>query len=302
MQVQEQTVRNLIGGVWKETSTRETFHDISPADTRTTIGTIQLSDVSDVREAFESAQASYAKWAGSPPIERGKLLFKAAEMIQMDINRLLKLLTLEEGKTLSESRGEVQRAADIFRFYGGQAATLKGDTFPASVSRFSFYSVREPLGVISILTPWNFPIAIPSWKITPALVCGNSVVFKPASKTPLIAYELVRILHGAGFPAGVLNFVTGSGERVGDEMVTNENVSAISFTGSYEVGARIYKLRGANAAKMIRIQLEMGGKNPTYVDEQADSRKGSSDCDTGCFRTHGAGVVLQRAESSCMRK
>jgi acyl-CoA reductase-like NAD-dependent aldehyde dehydrogenase len=276
MQVQEQTVRNLIGGVWKETSTRETFHDISPADTRTTIGTIQLSDVSDVREAFESAQASYAKWAGSPPIERGKLLFKAAEMIQMDINRLAKLLTLEEGKTLSESRGEVQRAADIFRFYGGQAATLKGDTFPASVSRSLFYSVREPLGVISILTPWNFPIAIPSWKIAPALVCGNSVVFKPASKTPLI-------LHGAGFPAGVLNFVTGSGERVGDEMVTNENVSAISFTGSYEVGARIYKLRGANAAKMIRIQLEMGGKNPTYVDEQADLAKAVQIVTPGAF-------------------
>ncbi len=273
MQVQEQAVRNLIGGVWKDSSAGEIFYDISPADTTKSLGAIQQSDNADIREAFESASRSFAEWADTPPIERGKLLFKAAEMLQGDLERLSRLLTLEEGKTLQESRGEVQRAADIFRFYGGQAARLKGDTFPASASRSLFYSVREPLGVVSVLTPWNFPIAIPSWKIAPALVCGNTVVFKPASKTPLIAYGLVRILHGAGFPAGVLNFVTGSGEKVGDEMVTNEHVDAISFTGSYDVGARIYKLRGDNPKKMIRIQLEMGGKNPTVVDEHADLAK-----------------------------
>jgi len=283
MQSQELEVKNLINGVWKESSSRQTIQVVSPADSGKVIGTTQLSEISDVQEAFESAQASFGKWSGTPSLERGKLLFKAAELIQTDIDQLSRLLTLEEGKTLSESRGEVQRAVDIFRFYGGQAARLKGDTFPTSVSRSFFYSFREALGVVSILTPWNFPIAIPSWKIAPALVCGNSIVFKPASKTPLIAFELVRILQSAGFPAGVLNFVTGSGESIGNEMVTNEKVDAISFTGSYDVGAGIYELRGDNTQKMIRVQLEMGGKNPTFVDQYADLAKAVQIVTPGAF-------------------
>jgi 2,5-dioxopentanoate dehydrogenase len=273
MQIQEQAVKNLIGGTWKESATGQVFSDTSPADTTVKLGVVQLSENQDVRDAFDSARSSFPKWADTPAIERGKVLFKVCEMIQNEADRLARLLTMEEGKTLAESRGEVQRAADIFRFYAGQAARLKGDTYPATAARSLFYSVREPLGVISVLTPWNFPIAIPAWKIAPALVCGNTVVFKPASKTPLIAFELVRILQSAGLPGGVLNFVTGSGEKVGDEMVTNGNIDAISFTGSYDVGARIYRLRGENTEKMIRVQLEMGGKNPTVVDEHADLTK-----------------------------
>jgi len=294
MQSQELEVKNLINGVWKESSSRQTIQVVSPADSGKVIGTTQLSEISDVQEAFESAQASFGKWSGTPSLERGKLLFKAAELIQTDIDQLSRLLTLEEGKTLSESRGEVQRAVDIFRFYGGQAARLKGDTFPTSVSRSFFYSFREALGVVSILTPWNFPIAIPSWKIAPALVCGNSIVFKPASKTPLIAFELVRILQSAGFPAGVLNFVTGSGESIGNEMVTNEKVDAISFTGSYDVGAGIYELRGDNTQKMIRVQLEMGGKNPTFVDQYADLAKAVQIVTPGAFGLQGR-LALRRA-------
>jgi len=272
MQLQEQPVRNLIGGLWKESTSGETFDDASPADS-SIIGAGQLSNRDDVKEAFESANTSFPAWSGMSPTERGKLLFKTAELIQSNIENLSRTLTREEGKTLNESRGEVQRAVDIFKFYGGQGARLKGDTYPSSTGRSLNYSIREPLGVISVLTPWNFPIAIPAWKIAPALVCGNTVVFKPASKTPMIAYEFVRILQAAGFPPGVINFVTGSGERVGEEMVTNYNIDGISFTGSFDVGARIYKIRGENPEKMIRIQLEMGGKNPTVVDEFANISK-----------------------------
>lgn len=275
------SAKNLIGGSWKAAA--ESFSVVNPADTRIVVGTAQGSDRGDVGEAFEAASSSLGKWAATSPIERGKLLYKAADMIQNDIDRLSRLLTSEEGKTLAESRGEVQRACDIFRFYAGQTARLKGDTYPSSAPRSLYYSIREPLGVISILTPWNFPIAIPAWKIAPALCCGNTIVFKPASKTPLIAVELVRILQSAGFPAGVVNFVTGSGEKVGDEMVTNDAIDGISFTGSYDVGSRIYSLRGQNPAKMIRVQLEMGGKNPTYVDEKADLAKAVQLVTTSAF-------------------
>lgn len=283
MQVQELVTKNLIGGNWTQSSSGETFVDICPADSEKIIGRAQLSSRDDVREAFELASDSAAKWEATSPLERGKLLYRVADGIQAEIDRLSKLLTEEEGKTLAESRGEVQRAADIFRFYGGQAARLKGDTYPSSSARSLYYSLREPVGVVSILTPWNFPIAIPAWKIAPALACGNAVVFKPASKTPMIAFEMVRIFQMAGIPPGVFNFVTGSGETVGGEMVTNGNIDAISFTGSYEVGARIYKLRGENPSKMIRVQLEMGGKNPTVVDQFADLAKAVQIVTTSAF-------------------
>ncbi|HXQ92148.1 MAG TPA: aldehyde dehydrogenase family protein [Nitrososphaerales archaeon] len=272
MQSQVETAKNLIGGKWQQSTSGQVFYDVSPADTSKTLGAFQLSDNSDVRAAFESARTSFPKWSGTSPIERGKLLFKVAEILAGEIDKFSRLLTTEEGKTIQESKGEVQRSVDLIRFYAGQAARLKGDTYPSSTPRTLLYSAREAVGVISILTPWNFPIAIPTWKMAPALACGNTIVFKPASKTPLIAYEFVRLLQSAGIPDGVVNFVTGSGEKVGDEMVTNENIDAISFTGSYEVGARIQKLRGG-ASKMIRIQLEMGGKNPTVVDEHADLAK-----------------------------
>jgi len=272
MNSQLETAKNLIGGSWQESASGQTFHDVSPADTSKTLGIFQLSENSDVQAAFESARASFAKWSGTSPVERGKILFKAAELLAAEIDKFSRILTTEEGKTLQESRGEVQRSIDLFRFYAGQGARLRGDTYPASTPRTLLYSTREGVGVISILTPWNFPIAIPAWKIAPALVSGNTVVFKPASKTPLIAFELVNLLQRAGIPAGVINFITGSGRKVGDEMVTNENIDAISFTGSYEVGAHIQELRGS-AAKMARIQLEMGGKNPTVVDEHADLAK-----------------------------
>jgi acyl-CoA reductase-like NAD-dependent aldehyde dehydrogenase len=272
MQSQMDAAKNLIGGNWQESSSGQVFYDQSPADTAKTLGVFQLSDNSDVKAAFESARKSFPKWSGTSPIERGKLLFKAADLMTAKFEEFSKLLTTEEGKTLAESKGEVQRSVDMLRFYAGQASRLKGDTYPSSTPKTLLYSMREAVGVISILTPWNFPIAIPTWKIAPALVYGNTLVFKPASKTPLIAFEFMRILQSAGIPDGVINFVTGSGEKVGDEMVTNENIDAISFTGSYEVGSHIQKLRGG-AAKMARIQLEMGGKNPTVVNEDADLAK-----------------------------
>jgi acyl-CoA reductase-like NAD-dependent aldehyde dehydrogenase len=171
---------------------------------------------------------------------------------------------MEEGKTLADSLGEVRRAVDLFRFYGGQGSRLGGRTYPSSFPRTFLYTLREPVGVVALMTPWNFPIAIPSWKIAPALVSGNTVVFKPASPTPTIATKLTSALEVAGLPAGVLNMVTGPGGTVGEELAVNKEVDAISFTGSYEVGNGIQKAR-TNSGKMARVQLEMGGKNATVV-------------------------------------
>src|SRR4030095_4833941 len=177
------------------------------------------------------------------------------------------LLTREEGKTLTESIGEVQRAIDIFRFFGGLSYTLGGQTIPHDFPGNLLYTVRQPLGVVGLITPWNFPIAIPSWKMAPALVSGNAVVIKPASQAPAMTLEVAKLLAEAGLPKGVLNVVIGEGSPVGGELATNPTVVALSFTGSYTVGQRIYQQL---APRMARAQMEMGGKNPTIVLGDAD--------------------------------
>jgi acyl-CoA reductase-like NAD-dependent aldehyde dehydrogenase len=263
---------NFIAGEWKSSAKELTFKDVNPANRQDLIGEFQSSSREDVLAAIDAARESFPKWSRTLPIERGKILFKAAELLESQFDEVSKLLTREEGKTLPESKGEVQRGIELLRFYGGQAYRLRGDTYPSSSPKTLIYTSLEPLGVISILTPWNFPIAIPCWKIAPALVSGNTVVFKPASKTPSIAAKLVQALEKAGLTKGVLNFVTGSGAAAGEELVANENVDAISFTGSYEVGRNIQRIR-SNSRKMIRVQLEMGGKNPTVVNEDVDISK-----------------------------
>jgi aldehyde dehydrogenase (NAD+) len=196
-------------------------------------------------------------------------LFKAAEIMEGMVDELSRLLTREEGKTLQEARAEVVRAVEIFRFYAGAGYRIYGQTIPSADPAVTLYTIREPIGVISIITPWNFPIAIPAWKIAPALISGNAVVFKPASYTPLIALKLVEALEKAGLPPGIVNFVTGSGLELGDEMVRNPKIGAITFTGSHDTGAAIYRLVHERS-RTLRIQLEMGGKNATVVMEDAD--------------------------------
>jgi 2,5-dioxopentanoate dehydrogenase len=259
-----QTYLNFIGGKWVPSEGGETFKVRSPADPAQSLGEFQLSTRDDARKAVDSARLSSAGWASTPAPQRGKVLYRAAEIIESKVDEFARALTMEEGKTLAESVGEVRRAVDLFRFYGGQGSRLDGRTYPSSFPKTFLYSVREPVGVVALMTPWNFPIAIPSWKIAPALVSGNSVVFKPASLTPGIATRLVSALEQAGLPAGVLNLVTGPGATVGEELTLNRDIDAISFTGSYEVGDGIQRAR-ASSGKMARIQLEMGGKNPTIV-------------------------------------
>jgi aldehyde dehydrogenase (NAD+) len=220
--------------------------------------------------AIEAAREAQMKWALIPPPERGRILIRAAQIMENESEELARILTREEGKTLAESRSEVARAVGVFRFYGIMGYRLKGEFTPSTEPNTYLFTVREPLGVIAIITPWNFPIAIPSWKIAPALVCGNTVVFKPASYTPLIAYRLVDSLIRAGLPPGVLNIVTGPGSNVGDELINNPKVDAISFTGSLEVGE---KIKRAVCLRNARIQLELGGKNPAVVLDDADMDK-----------------------------
>jgi len=264
--------KNLIGNEWMQASTGQTFEDINPANTKELIGNFQQSNREDARAAIDAADKANEKWAHTPPPQRGKILFKAAEILEQQKEDLAKILTREEGKPLTESRGEVNRAVDIFRFFAGEGNRLNGEVIASEDADTKLYTLRQPLGTISIITPWNFPIAIPAWKIAPALICGNTVIFKPASLTPLIGLKVVEALKNAGTPAGVINFITGPGSTVGLELIENEKISAISFTGSYEVGERIYK-SCAEGEAMPRIQLEMGGKNPLVVLSDADLQK-----------------------------
>ncbi len=261
---------NFIGGEWRPAKTGKSFQNRNPADSREVVATYPLSgpeDAADAIHAAQAAQASYPGWVALTPVARGRILSKASHILESRKAELTELLTREEGKTLSESANEVQRAIDIFRFFGGLSYTLGGQTIPHDLPGTLLYTMRQPLGVVALITPWNFPIAIPAWKLAPALVAGNTVVIKPASPAPGMTLELARALQEAGLPRGVLNVVVGEGNTVGNELASNPAVVALSFTGSYFVGQQIYQRL---AARMARAQMEMGGKNPTIVLADAD--------------------------------
>lgn len=257
----------IIGGEKIFSTDGRTFKDINPADTDDVLAEFPMLSREDAARAIEAAKEAQAKWSSTPAPERGRILVKAAQILENELEELARLLTREEGKTLAESRIETNRIVSIFRFYGVMGYRLRGEFTVSAEPNTHLFTTREPLGVVSIITPWNFPVAIPSWKMAPALVCGNAVVFKPASYTPLIGYRLVDALHRAGLPPGVLNFVTGSGSTVGAELISNPDVDAISFTGSLEVGEEIKRTAGA---RNVRIQLELGGKNPAVILDDAD--------------------------------
>ena len=254
--------KNLINGQWVDASNGATFENFNPANTTEVIGAFPSATREDTRSAIAAASEAFPKWAGMPAPNRGAILDKASQIIAGRMDEMAAALTREEGKTLAEAKGEAIRARDLFRYFGGEGWRIKGDLLPGSVNDELIFTRREPLGVIGMITPWNFPLAIPAWKIAPALAYGNTVVFKPASFSPHVSLLLVEALMEAGLPPGVLNYVTGSGREVGDEIVNSPDVNGISFTGSYDVGTRIY----AQAIKnLTRVQLEMGGKNPTIV-------------------------------------
>ena len=261
------TFKNFIGGEWVAARAGTTFDTRNPADTRETVATFQKSDAADAREAIAAARAAQPAWAAMPAPKRGEVLYRAANILESRAEQVAREMTREEGKTLPEARGEVGRAVNILRYIGGEGARLGGENVPSERDRVLIQTRRRPLGVVGLITPWNFPIAIPTWKAAPALVAGNAVVLKPSDLAPLCAVRLIEALDEAGVTKGAVNLVTGPGSKVGNEIVTNPDVKAISFTGSESTGSQIAI---EAARRRARVQLEMGGKNPTIVLADAD--------------------------------
>ena len=262
-----ETLSNLIGGEWVQAASGKTFTTRNPANTDEEVAVYPRGDVADARRAIDAAHEAQPRWAAIPGPKRGEIFYRAANILESRAESVAREMTREEGKTLPESRGEVGRAINILRYFGGEGARLAGMAVPSERDRVFIHTVRRPVGVVALITPWNFPIAIPAWKTAPALIAGNGVVLKPSDLAPICAVRLVEALHEAGVTKGALNLLTGPGSKVGHEMVTNPKVAAISFTGSETTGSGI----AMEAAKRrARVQLEMGGKNPTVVLRDAD--------------------------------
>jgi aldehyde dehydrogenase (NAD+) len=261
------TYRNFIKGEWVESSSPKSVENINPANTEDRLGLVRLSTREEARSAVEAAAEAFRDWRATPAPARGRIVARAARLLEEDKENLATLLTREEGKTVSESRGELQRAINVTEFCAGESRRMNGETIPSELPSNFAYTIKQPHGVVAIVTPWNFPVAIPIWKLAPALVAGNTVVFKPATNTPATAARLVEIFAEAGLPKGVLNLILGSGSEAGDEIVSHRAVRAISFTGSNSVGVSLYEQA---ARRGVRVQCEMGGKNPVVVLEDAD--------------------------------
>ena len=256
--------RNLIDGEWVG---GDAVPNINPSDTNEVVGEYARATQKDVEAAIAAAKAAFPKWSRAGPLERHAVLRKAADEILARKDELGRLLSREEGKTLAEGIGETVRAGQIFDFFAGEALRLTGETVPSVRPGVGVEITREAVGVVGIITPWNFPIAIPAWKIAPALCYGNTVVFKPADLVPGCSWAIVDILHRAGLPKGVLNLVMGKGSVVGQAMLDSPDVSAITFTGSVGTGKRV---AAASIEHNRKFQLEMGGKNPLVVLDDAD--------------------------------
>lgn len=279
-----QVFKNYINGEWTDSKSGKTFPNINPANTDETVGLFQASKADDVNDACAAAAAAQQAWSELPATRRGEYLFKAAELLEARLAQLGEEMTREEGKTLPEAIGEVKRAINIFRYFGGEGSRQFTYQVPSERENVVCYTIRKPLGTVALITPWNFPSAIPAWKLAPALVSGNTVVLKPASLAPLSSYRLVEALHEAGIPRGVINYVTGSGGAVGDPLTSHPSIRAISFTGSTSVGNALYT---KVSERKLRIQLEMGGKNPTIVLNDADLDYAADTLINGAFFSTG---------------
>jgi aldehyde dehydrogenase (NAD+) len=258
--------QNFVGGEWVDAASGETFESTSPADGEA-IGTFPKSGADDVDRAVAAAKEAYEEWRLVPAPKRGEVLFRFAQLLVGHKAELTDLMTREMGKVKAEAGGDVQEAIDMSYYMGGEGRRLFGQTTPSELRDKFQMSVRMPIGVIGVITPWNFPIAIPSWKITPALVAGNTVVFKPATDTPALGQRFVELLHEAGVPKGVVNVVHGGGGAVGDRLVRHPDVRVISLTGSRETGVTVLR----NAAENLKhVHLELGGKNAIIVMDDAN--------------------------------
>lgn len=259
------SVQNYIDGQWLDAQSGQVFETRNPA-TGEVLAEAPLSAAADVDRAVAAAKAAYKQWRLTPAPRRGEILYRVAEILRERKEDLARLMTMEMGKILAETRGDVQEAIDMAYFMGGEGRRLQGYTAPVEMPNKFGMAIRDSVGVVGLITPWNFPVAVPSWKILPALIAGNTVVFKPSEDTPAVAAAFVKVFEDAGLPGGVLNLVLGAGEA-GDALVSNVDVRIISFTGSTETGLSVY----SKAARMgKKVTLEMGGKNAILVMDDAN--------------------------------
>ena len=279
-----ETHNNYIGGRWVPSRGGSTYTITNPASKRQALGEFQSSTGTDARDAVAAAAAALGGWADTPAPSRAAVLFKALGLLERRSDEIARTITLEEGKPIADAMGEVRRAMNIIEYAAGEGRRMFGYTTPSELPDTIAYTVRRPVGVVAIITPWNFPLAIPAWKIAPALICGNTLVFKPASSTPATAVKLVQIFEEAGLPPGVLNLVTGPGSSVGRVFVESPDVKGISFTGSTEIGTGIYA-DGARSLK--KVQCEMGGKNAVILLADADLDKALGGIVQGAFGSTG---------------
>ena len=276
------TYSNYINGGWAPAA--RTFENRNPANTDELVGLFGRGSAQDITNAIEAAQCAFPAWASLAGPARANYLFKAAEILDARFEQLALEMTREEGKTLPESKGEVRRSINIFRYFAGEGARLPGHLVPSERDRVFMFAFRKPLGVVGLVTPWNFPSAIPAWKLAPALIAGNTVVLKPASAAPLSAWRLVEALSEAGVPKGVVNFVAGPGGELGEALIDAPPLKAVSFTGSCGIGQWLHERA---SRRRLRIQLEMGGKNPTIVLADADFKTAVENTVNGAFFSTG---------------
>ncbi|MBX3137051.1 aldehyde dehydrogenase family protein [Candidatus Obscuribacterales bacterium] len=261
------TYHNYIDGKWVKSETGRTFASYNPANTEEVVGYFPLSSEKDLKAAVDAAHRAFPAWKKTPAPERAEIILKAAHILESRKEELARNMVREMGKVIKEARGDVQEAIDMAKYAAGEGRRLLGMTVPSELRNKFAMAIRVPIGIIGVITPWNFPVAIPSWKMLPALVAGNTIVFKPASDTPLVATQFVEILNEAGLPPGVVNLVTGSGSEVGMPLVEDPRVGCISVTGSSFTGR---KIAGRCGELMKRITCELGGKNAICVMEDAD--------------------------------
>jgi len=254
-----------IDGKWVNSNSGKTFPSLNPAKPKQILGKFQKGNEVDVEKAVEAAEKAFDSWSNTPAPKRGLIILKAAELLKKNKEKLAKLMTREMGKVIAEARGDVQEAIDMAEYMAGEGRRLFGHTTPSELKDKFCMTMRMPVGVYGLITPWNFPLAIPAWKIFPALICGNTVVFKPSSDTPLCATKMVEILEKAGLPKGVVNLVTGPGGSVGMSIVRHGKIRGISFTGSKTTGEMIVKEAG-----LKKVGLELGGKNAIIVMDDAN--------------------------------
>ncbi len=276
--------KNFINGEWVSSKSGETYENINPANTDEVVGVFQKSNAEDIKNAIDAASEAYKKWRLVPAPKRGEILYRIASRLWSKKEEHSSDMTREMGKVLNETRGDVQEAIDMTFYMAGEGRRLFGMTTPSEMENKFNMTIRQPLGVASFITPWNFPMAIPAWKMMPALICGNTIVIKPATDTPLSVVNLMKACEEEGIPPGVINMVTGSGSVLGEPIIKNPNVKIVSFTGSTDVGRKVSE---ACATTFKHACLEMGGKNVQIVMEDANLELAIEGALWGAFGTTG---------------